>query len=63
VVDVLNRVFCRVEVRLNRHGEPRKIGGARGEKIVHGTFLGVNGGQYQKAAQGICRDFGKYLAA
>jgi hypothetical protein len=30
---------------------------------VHGTFLGENGGRYKEAAQGICRDYLKYLAS
>jgi hypothetical protein len=63
VVDAGDRGLGAIEADPNHHGKPRELRGLLLENIVHGTFLGVNGGQYQKAAQGICRDFGKYLAA
>jgi len=44
--------FGEFGVYLDRHGEPRQIGTAQGENILPGTFLSVDGGQDQEAAQG-----------
>jgi len=59
-VDAGNRGLGAFEADSNHHREPRHLRGPLIENIFHGTFLGENGGQYQKAAQGICRCFRDY---
>ncbi len=45
VVDAGDRGFGAIEAEPNHHGKPRGLRGLLLENIVHGTFLGENGGR------------------
>ena len=62
VVDAVDGVLGRLKMVLDLCGQSHQFDNAQGKQIVHGIFLGVNGGQYQEAAQGICPFSGRNLA-
>ena len=47
VIDAGNRGLGALEADPNHHRQPRELCGVLRERVVHGTFLGENGGQYQ----------------
>ena len=44
---MFNREFSAFEANPNHHRKPRELCGVLRERVVHCTFLGENGGQYQ----------------
>ena len=47
IIDAGNRGFSDFEANPNHHRQPRELCGVLRERVVHCTFLGENGGQYQ----------------
>jgi hypothetical protein len=47
VIDAGDRGFGALEADSDHHRQPRELCGVLRERVVHCTFLGENGGQYQ----------------